>query len=91
VQCHLDPLLHPNQPTEPHTLLQGSRTTVYKRCTHDIFATFGECARWDGLVERLTRFTDDSRHAVEEVRSLAVWLAVHDEIHMVAGTTWMHV
>jgi transposase len=47
--------------------MQGSRTTLYKRCTHEIFAQFGECARWDGLVERLTRFADDARHTVEEV------------------------
>jgi hypothetical protein len=47
--------------------LQGSRTTVYRRCTHEIFAPFGECARWDGLVERVTKFTDDARHEVEEV------------------------
>lgn len=48
---------------------QGTRTTVYKRCTHEIFAAFGECARWDGLVERVTRFADDERHVVEEVRA----------------------
>lgn len=62
------PLLNPTLNPKIHILLQGSRTTVYKCCTHDIFASFGECARWDGLVERLTRFSDDSRHVVEEVR-----------------------
>jgi len=49
-------------------LLQGCRMTVYSRCTHEIFAGYGECARWDGLVERLTRYADDARHAVLEVR-----------------------
>lgn len=52
--------------------LQGSRNTLYRRCTHDIFAPFGECARWDGLVERLTRFADDARHVVDEVRAALV-------------------
>jgi hypothetical protein len=49
-------------------LAQGSRTTVYKGCTHEIYAPFGECARWDGLVERLTTFADDERRVEEEVR-----------------------
>jgi hypothetical protein len=58
--------------------MQGSRTTVYKRCTHEIFAAFGECARWDGLVERSTRYADDERHDVEEVRAACchAWLGV---------------
>eukprot|EP00775_Hariotina_reticulata_P013287 gene13287-13418_t len=47
---------------------RGCRTTVYSRCTHEIFAGYGECARWDGLVERLTRYVDDARHVVLEVR-----------------------
>lgn len=46
---------------------QGARTTLYRRCSHEIFAGFGECARWDGLVERLTVFADDARHVVAEV------------------------
>eukprot|EP00879_Flechtneria_rotunda_P024804 GHRR01026321.1.p1 GENE.GHRR01026321.1~~GHRR01026321.1.p1 ORF type:complete len:382 (+),score=116.83 GHRR01026321.1:1409-2554(+) len=49
---------------------RGARTTLYKRCAHDIFAGFGECARWDGLVERLTLYADDARHVVVEVREI---------------------
>lgn len=60
--------VHPTCPSQ--LWLQGSRTTLYRRCTHDIFAPFGECARWDGLVERLTRFADDARHVVDEVRAV---------------------
>lgn len=51
-------------------LAQGSRVTVYRRCTHEIFAPYGECARWDGLVERVTRFANDDRQVVEEVSLL---------------------
>lgn len=47
--------------------VQGTRTTIYRRCTHEVFAPFGECARWDGLVERITTFADNARHVVEEV------------------------
>jgi hypothetical protein len=57
-------------------LCQGSRTTLYKRCVHEIYAGFGECARWDGLVERVTKYADDARHVVVEVGATAVLLAV---------------
>lgn len=48
---------------------QGSRMMVYKNCTHEIFAGFGECARWDGMVERITKYADENRHVVVEVRA----------------------
>ena len=47
--------------------------TVYKNCTHEIFAGFGECARWDGMVERITKYADDNRHMVVEVRLQLDW------------------
>jgi hypothetical protein len=56
-----------------HCLWQGSRTTLYKRCVHEIYAGFGECARWDGLVERVTKYADDARHL--EVSAAAVLAA----------------
>jgi hypothetical protein len=43
---------------------------------HEIYAGFGECARWDGLVERVTKYADDARHVVVEVGAAAVLLAI---------------
>jgi hypothetical protein len=39
----------------------------YWRCQHEVFAQFGECARWDGLSEKLTRYEDDGCTLVAEV------------------------
>ena len=39
----------------------------YWRCEHEVFALYGECARWDGLTERLTRYEDDACTVVAEV------------------------
>jgi hypothetical protein len=47
--------------------LQGAKVVQYWRCQHEVFALYGECARWDGLVERLTRFEDDACSLVAEV------------------------
>ena len=47
---------------------------MYKRCLHEIYAGFGECARWDGLVERVTKYADDARHVVVEVRGCSCYL-----------------
>lgn len=35
---------------------RGVKAVLYKRCQHEIFALFGECSRWDGIVERLTLY-----------------------------------
>ena len=35
---------------------KGVKSTLYHRCQHEIFALFGECARWDGMVERITLY-----------------------------------
>lgn len=47
---------------------RGTRSTVYRKCVHDVFAHFGEAARWDGLLERLTLFQDLPRTKVKEIR-----------------------
>lgn len=47
---------------------RGTRSTIYRRCVHDVFAHFGEAARWDGLLERLTLYHDLARTKVKEVR-----------------------
>jgi hypothetical protein len=28
---------------------RGQKITKFAKCTHEIFAVFGECARWDGM------------------------------------------
>ncbi|GLC33992.1 Dynein regulatory complex subunit 7 [Pleodorina starrii] len=47
---------------------RGSKTTLYRRCQHEIFARFGDCSRWDGMVERLVLYADDERTVVAEIR-----------------------
>jgi hypothetical protein len=47
--------------------LQGAKVVQYWRCQHEVFALYGECARWDGLTERLTRYQDDACSVVAEV------------------------
>eukprot|EP00899_Mesostigma_viride_P013144 jgi/Mesvir1/21830/Mv04215-RA.1 len=47
---------------------KGSKGVVYLRALHEVFAMFGECSRWDGMVSRLTRYSDDARGSVCEVR-----------------------
>ncbi len=47
---------------------QGHRTTHYKGSVLEIFAKFGDCSRWDGLTERLTKYADPARTVVLEVR-----------------------
>jgi hypothetical protein len=41
---------------------------VFHRSQVELFARFGECARWDGLVTRITAYADDARSQVAEVR-----------------------
>eukprot|EP00803_Ostreobium_quekettii_P006145 evm.model.scf_58.17 EVM.evm.TU.scf_58.17 scf_58:148652-165934(+) len=49
---------------------RGQKSTAYRKCQHEIFALFGECSRWDGMVERLTRFEDEDRTVVVEMMEL---------------------
>lgn len=42
------------------TCPRGHKTTRYHRCIHELFAVFGPCSRWDGLVEKLCTFSDDA-------------------------------
>ena len=39
---------------------RGHKTTKYKKCVHEMFAVFGPCMRWDGMVERLCIFQDEA-------------------------------
>ena len=39
---------------------RGHKTTKYKKCVHELFAVFGPCMRWDGMVERLCIFEDEA-------------------------------
>ena len=47
---------------------RGARTVMYKKCLHETYALFGECAQWNGLISRLTIYTSKARTAVEECR-----------------------
>lgn len=47
---------------------KGAKTTQFHRCHLDIFATYGDSARWDGMVQRLTLFSDDDCSDVIECR-----------------------
>jgi len=58
---------------------QGFRLTLYKRCTHEHFRLLVS-APWDGLVERLTRYADDARHVVLEVRCLGQQAGASDTL-----------
>ena len=42
--------------------------TLYHRAQHELFAHYGDCSRWDGMVERLVLYCDDERTAVSEIR-----------------------
>jgi hypothetical protein len=35
---------------------RGAKLTLYARSQHEIFAVFGECCRYDGMVEKLVMF-----------------------------------
>jgi hypothetical protein len=39
---------------------RGHKTTKYKKCVHEMFAVFGPCMRWDGMIERLCIFEDEA-------------------------------
>lgn len=35
---------------------RGSKLCLYHKAQHEIFALFGDCSRWDGMVEKLVLF-----------------------------------
>lgn len=35
---------------------RGGKTVLYARAQLELFAWFGECARWDGMVQRITLY-----------------------------------
>lgn len=39
----------------------GSKEIIYYKSKHQLYATFGEHARWDGLIERVMTFEDEAR------------------------------
>eukprot|EP00798_Chlamydomonas_sp_ICE-L_P031206 gene31206-6355_t len=47
---------------------RGSKMTFYKCSQHEKFALFGDCGRWDGMVERLVMYEDEERTVVTEIR-----------------------
>ena len=47
---------------------RGMKVVNYRKCVHEVFARYGEYARWDGMVERLTLFADEECSQVHEVR-----------------------
>mmetsp|Transcript_46212 Transcript_46212/g.88190 ORF Transcript_46212/g.88190 Transcript_46212/m.88190 type:complete len:1493 (-) Transcript_46212:386-4864(-) len=49
---------------------KGEKLTEYCKCTYEVYAMFGECARWDGKVSKLTIFLDLERTKVQEVREV---------------------
>lgn len=48
--------------------LQGIKMTLYHHCQHELFALFGECGRWDGMIEKLIIYADDERTEIIESR-----------------------
>lgn len=47
---------------------KGVKVIQYYKCVHEKFANFGECARWDGLVEKITMYDDETCLVPIEVR-----------------------
>jgi hypothetical protein len=47
---------------------RGQKITKFAKCSHEIFAVFGECSRWDGLTQRLCVFVDKACTMKEEER-----------------------
>ncbi|KAL6761433.1 hypothetical protein V8C86DRAFT_3131553 [Haematococcus lacustris] len=47
---------------------RGSKLTLYHCSQHEIFALFGDCSRWDGMVEKLLLYQDEERTQLKEVR-----------------------
>ena len=47
---------------------KGSKERRYYKCIHEVFAMFGDTARWDGMIERLIIFQDEEYEKIEETR-----------------------
>jgi hypothetical protein len=47
---------------------RGHKTTKYLKCTHEMFAVFGPCMRWDGMTLRMCIFEDEACTVLEEER-----------------------
>ncbi|GMH37248.1 hypothetical protein BSKO_05121 [Bryopsis sp. KO-2023] len=47
---------------------RGQKTTLYYKSQQEKFAYFGECSRWDGMMERVTMYKDEERMVVTEIR-----------------------
>lgn len=47
---------------------KGTKKVVYQYSEHEIFALFGEAAKFDGCTERLTIFSDTEHQCKVEVR-----------------------
>ena len=45
---------------------KGHKLVQYKECTHEVFAKFGECSRWDGMVERVILFDDPQCQSIKQ-------------------------
>lgn len=47
---------------------KGTKRVTYRFSEHELYAYFGECSRdWDGMVEKLTIFTDEDHKEFLEV------------------------
>ena len=69
---------------------RGAKTVLYTRAQLELFAWFGECARWDGMVQRATlyeaRTRRAARRAIFDPTSLTVTLGRHGAArHAVRG------
>ena len=42
---------------------RGAKAVLYRQARRELFASHGECGRWDGMVERLTTYSDLERTA----------------------------
>jgi len=49
---------------------KGMKLTIFEKATYEVFAMFGECARWDGMVSRLTLHADKARSVEAEAREV---------------------
>eukprot|EP00210_Caulerpa_lentillifera_P006016 g5750.t1 len=45
---------------------RGQKVTTFKNCQYEKFAYFGECARWDGIIDRITYSLDKQPFIVDQ-------------------------
>ncbi|EFJ23290.1 flagella associated protein 50 [Selaginella moellendorffii] len=45
---------------------KGMKKTHYDKCTHEMYAFYGDYVRWDGLIERLHFYADNDRRILLE-------------------------